>query len=93
LAREIAAAVNIRDVAPLGRSPKGDFEMAIELLRDHDLDGTIQNCVTWNCSCGETRVITFQALKGRERIPCPQCGCVSTIFSGIIDKLENELNG
>jgi hypothetical protein len=67
--------------------------MALELLRDHELDGIIQNCVTWNCSCGEARVVPFQKIKGREKVPCPQCGCVSTIFSGLIDKLENELNG
>ena len=67
--------------------------MAIELLRDHDLDGTIQNCVTWNCSCGAARVIPFQAFKDREKVPCPQCGCVNTFYSGIIDQLDKELNG
>ena len=66
--------------------------MAIELLRDHDLEGTIQNCVTWNCSCGAARVIPFQKLKERERTSCPQCGCFSTFHAGIIDKLEDELN-
>jgi hypothetical protein len=67
--------------------------MAIELLRDHDLDGEIQHCVTWNCSCGAARVIPFLKFKARERTPCPQCGCLSSFHSGIIDKLDNELNG
>jgi len=66
--------------------------MAMELLREHELDGIIQNCVTWNCSCGAARVIPFQKLKERERTSCPQCGCISTFHAGIIDKLENELN-
>ena len=66
--------------------------MGLELLREHELDGITQNCIKWNCSCGAERVITFQQFKDRERTSCPQCGCVSSFHSGIIEKLEKELN-
>jgi hypothetical protein len=66
--------------------------MAIELLREHDLDGVIQSCIKWDCSCGAARVIPFEKFKNRERTSCPQCGCVSSFHAGIIEKLEKELN-
>jgi len=67
--------------------------MGIELLRDHDLDGVIQNCVKLDCSCGTERVIPFQKMNDRERTSCPQCGSVRSFHVALIDKFENELNG
>lgn len=66
--------------------------MALELLRNHELDGVIQHCITWNCSCGAVRVIPFLKFKNREKTTCPQCGACSSFHSGIIEKIENELN-
>jgi hypothetical protein len=66
--------------------------MGIELLREYDLEGITQNCVKWNCSCGAARVIPFEKVKNREKTSCPQCGCFSSFHSGVIEKLEKELN-
>jgi len=65
--------------------------MAIELLRDHELDGASQNCVKWDCSCGAERVITFQKFKSRQSTKCPDCGCYRSFSPAIIEQLENEL--
>ena len=66
--------------------------MALELLREHELEGITQNCIKWNCSCGAERVIPFQKFKDREKTTCPQCGACSSFHSGIIEKMETELN-
>ena len=67
--------------------------MALEILREHELDGITQNCIKWNCSCGADRVIPFQKFKDREKTTCPQCGACSSFHSGIIEQMEKELNG
>jgi hypothetical protein len=70
---------------------KGDIKMAIELLREYDLDGVTQDCVKWDCSCGSARIIPFQKVKSRERTQCPECGCVRSFSTVIIEQFENEL--
>ena len=72
---------------------KGELKMSIELLREYDLDGITQDCVTWDCSCGTARIIPFQKVKDRERTSCPECGCIRSFSAAIIEKLENESDG
>lgn len=67
--------------------------MAIELLRDHDLDGDTQPCVKWDCSCGAERIIPFQKVKNRDRTSCPECGCIRSFSAVIIQQFEDELKG
>jgi hypothetical protein len=65
--------------------------MAIELLRDHDFEGVKQNCVRWDCSCGNSMVINFQKFKSRQSPKCPQCGCFRSFSPQIIEQFESEL--
>ncbi len=66
--------------------------MAIVLLRNHDLEGVAQDCVQMDCACGAVKVFPFSRIKDRERMKCPQCGCVSSFSSIWIDKTEKEFN-
>jgi hypothetical protein len=65
--------------------------MAIELLRDHDLDGVTQHCIKVDCSCGAERIISFQKIKNRDRTQCEQCGCVRSFHISLIEKIESEI--
>jgi hypothetical protein len=65
--------------------------MAIVLVRDHELDGAVQNCVKWDCSCGAERFIDFQRFKTRQSNKCPNCGCFRSFSPAIIEQLEKEL--
>lgn len=65
--------------------------MAIVLVRDHVLDGVVQACVKWDCSCGAERFITFQRFQSKQSNKCPNCGCFRSFSPAIIEQLENEL--
>ena len=67
--------------------------MSIELLRDYELDGITENCVKWECSCGNPMIIPFQRVKIKQISPCPECGCCRSFSAFIIEKFENEIAG
>ncbi len=66
--------------------------MATELLRDYELEGVKQNCIKMDCACGSEKIFPFQRIKNRERMVCPQCGCVSSFSASWIDKTDKEFN-
>jgi len=65
--------------------------MAIEVLREHEYEGSAQVCIKIDCSCGVAKIFPFQKIKARERMTCPNCGCVSSFSAVWIDKIETEL--
>jgi len=65
--------------------------MAIELIKDKEFEGIVQNCVRWDCSCGADRMITFDKFKTRQSPKCPSCGCYRSFSPAIIAEFENEL--
>ena len=65
--------------------------MAIELLREHNFEGVVQNCVKWDCSCGAERVITYDRFKTRQSNKCPSCGCFRSFSPAIVSQFEKEL--
>ncbi len=66
--------------------------MATELLRNYDLDGEKQNCIKLDCACGSEKIFPFERIKKRERMICPNCGCVSSFSTVWIEKTEKEFN-
>ncbi len=66
--------------------------MAIELLRDYELDGEVQNCIKMDCNCGNPKVFPFGKIQKRERMTCPNCGCVSSFSAVWIEKTEKEFD-
>ncbi len=66
--------------------------MATELLRNYELEGEKQNCIKMDCACGSEKIFPFERIKKRERMKCPNCGCVSSFSSVWIEKTDNEFN-
>ena len=64
--------------------------MATELLRDYELEGVVQNCIKLDCSCGNPKIFPFEKIRNRERMTCPNCGCVSSFSAPWIEKTEKE---
>lgn len=66
--------------------------MAIELVKNFELDGVKENCIKWDCSCGEVRFASLIRIKNKNYTPCPECGCIRSFSKAILDQFENELN-